>query len=128
MPLAAVALGACVVEKHFTLDRSLAGPDHRASLKPHELAAMVKGIRIVESALGQGLKEPAPSEAENRLIARRSLAAAVDVAKDTVLSPDVLTSLRPGSGIPPSQQQYVLGRITARALRAGEIITWGHLR
>ena len=124
VPLAAVALGANVIEKHFTMDRSLPGPDHRASLEPMELAAMVRGIRMVESALGNGRKEPAASEAGNRQSMRRSLAAAYDIPEGAVLKQEMLTSLRPASGIPPPLLESVVGRRLRRPLTAGEVITW----
>src|SRR5215213_1319434 len=87
--IGAVALGACVIEKHFTLDRSLPGPDHRASLEPRELEALVHGIRRVEAALGDGLKTPAASEARNAAVARRSLVAACDIKAGTVITPEL---------------------------------------
>jgi N,N'-diacetyllegionaminate synthase len=125
--LAAVALGARVVEKHFTLDRALPGPDHAASLEPAELAAMVRGIRVVEQALGDGVKAPAPSEAANRVVVRRSLAAAVDLPAGAVLEPAVLTALRPATGISPARLPDVRGRRLKRALQAGELLAWGDL-
>ena len=125
--LAAVALGACVIEKHFTLDKNLPGPDHRASLEPHELQALVAGIRTAELALGNGAKRPARSEADNRLIIRRSLAAAFDISKGTVLSSDMLKALRPASGISPALVGHVVGRRARRSLMAGQLIAWGDL-
>src|SRR5262249_5120152 len=98
--LAAVALGACVIEKHFTLSRHLPGPDHRASLEPDELSTLVRGIRTVEAALGHGRKEPAPSEAETAGVARRSLVAACDIAAGVTLTKDLIVVRRPGTGIP----------------------------
>ena len=112
---AAVALGACVIEKHFTVSRDLPGPDHRASIEPHELAELVSGIRRVEAALGSGRKEPAASEAATALVARRSLVAASTIAAGTVLTEDVIAVRRPGTGLPPSMRPYVVGR-TARVL------------
>jgi N-acetylneuraminate synthase/N,N'-diacetyllegionaminate synthase len=126
--LAAVTLGASVVEKHFTLDKGLPGPDHRASLDPQELKALVRGIRIVESALGDGTKRPAVSEEENRVVVRRSLAARLDVPKGTILTADVLQSLRPAGGISPRFLDQVVGRQTRRSLAAGELIGWEDLR
>jgi len=125
--LAAVALGACVIEKHFTLDKNLPGPDHRASLEPPGLQALVTGIRTVELALGNGTKRPARSELDNRLIVRRSLAAAFDIPKGTVLRSDMLRALRPASGIAPALMEYVVGRRTRRTLMAGQLITWSDL-
>jgi N,N'-diacetyllegionaminate synthase len=110
VPLAAAALGACVVEKHFTLDRSLPGPDHQASAEPAELAALVRGIRAVESALGHGRKEPAASEAGTARAARRSLVAACDIAAGTVLTEEMIAIKRPGTGLPPAMRPHVVGR------------------
>jgi len=125
--LAAVALGACVIEKHFTLDKDLPGPDHRASLEPHELQAMVAGIRTVESALGDGVKQPALSEADNRSIVRRSLAAAADIPKGAIIESDMLQALRPASGISPALIEHVAGRRVRRSLASGQLIDWGDL-
>ncbi len=125
--LAAVALGACVIEKHFTLDKNLLGPDHKASLDPQELQALVKGVRSVELALGNGLKQPTESETNTRAIARRSIAVTYDVVKGTVLQPEMLTALRPASGISPTQQDLVIGRKVTRSLKAGQIICWSDL-
>ena len=125
--LAAVALGACVIEKHFTLDKDLPGPDHRASLEPHGLQALVTGIRTVELALGSGAKRPAQSEADNRLIVRRSLAAAFDIPEGAVLRSDMLRALRPASGISPALVEHVVGRRVRRSLMSGQLITWSDL-
>ncbi|MEH2097777.1 N-acetylneuraminate synthase [Nostoc sp.] len=122
--LAAVALGACVIEKHFTLDKNLPGPDHKASLDPKELQALVKGVRTVECALGNGLKQPTESETNTRAIARRSLAVTCDVVEGTILEPEMLTALRPASGISPTLQKLVLGRKVTRSLQAGQLISW----
>ena len=127
VPLAAVAMGASVIEKHFTLDRSLPGPDHRASLEPDQLRAMVTGIRTVELALGDGIKAPAPSEANTRLVARRSVAAAVDISEGALLSRDMLTLLRPAGGIPPSQLDEVVGHRVRHSVMSGEVIHWADL-
>jgi len=125
--LAAVALGACVIEKHFTLDKNLPGPDHRASLEPHELQALVAGIRTVELALGDGAKRPARSEMDNRLIVRRSLAAALDISGGTFLRSDMLKALRPAGGISPTLVEHVVGRRVRRSLASGQLIDWGDL-
>ena len=110
VPLAAVALGACVVEKHFTLDRDLPGPDHRASLEPGELTDLVRGIRIVEASLGDGRKEPKASEANTAVVARKSLVAARAIPAGTTITDDLVAIKRPGSGLPPSMLPYVVGR------------------
>ena len=120
--LAAVARGAAVIEKHFTLDRDLDGPDHRASLEPAELADLVRGIRHIESALGSGIKEPRPSEAPMADVARKSLHSLVDLGPGTVLTSDHLIALRPGTGISPTRLGEVLGRPLTKSLAAGEIL------
>jgi N,N'-diacetyllegionaminate synthase len=120
--LAAVALGACVIEKHFTLDRSLPGPDHRASLEPAELAALVQGIRTVEMALGHGRKEPAASEADIAATARKSLVAARDIPAGTRLTRDMIAVRRPGTGLPPAMLPHLLGRTLRVDLRAGSVL------
>jgi len=121
--LAAVAMGACVIEKHFTLDRTLPGPDHRASLEPAELAALVKGIRNVEMALGHGRKEPAASEAETAAAARRSLVAACDIARGTVLTEEHVAVKRPGTGLPPFMYRYLVGRRARVMIPADSLLT-----
>jgi len=126
--LAAVALGACVIEKHFTLSKNLPGPDHKASLEPHELKALIRGIRTVEASLGKTVKEPVKAEWENRRIARRSLAAAQTIAAGVRLDRSLLTALRPASGIAPTLLEKVIGRTTARTLAARHIVTWKDLR
>jgi N,N'-diacetyllegionaminate synthase len=110
MPIAAVALGADLVEKHLTLDRSLPGPDQRASLEPSELAAMVAAIRDTEVARGSGEKAPAPAEREVALVARRSLHWAADLPAGTLVTPEHLVSLRPGTGISPARREAFIGR------------------
>lgn len=119
--LAAAALGACVIEKHFTLDCSLPGPDHRASLEPDDLVALVQSIRTVESALGHGRKEPAASEADTAEVARRSLVASRDIPAGTVLAGDMIVILRPGTGFPPAMLRYLVGRTVRVDVSAGEI-------
>ena len=125
--LAAVALGACVIEKHFTVDKNLPGPDHRASLEPSELRAMITGIRTVEQALGSGTKLPVSSEASNRQSVRRSLVAAKDIPIGAILRADMLTALRPAGGIAPTHLAQVVGQKTKRALGAGQLLTWSDL-
>jgi N,N'-diacetyllegionaminate synthase len=123
IPLGAVALGACVVEKHFTLDRKLPGPDHRASLEPSELAAMVRGIREVQSALGDGVKKPVADELSTAAVARRSLVAACDLRAGTVLTENMIAIRRPGTGLPPSDLARVLGRQLKQDVAAGHLFT-----
>jgi len=122
VPIAAVALGATVIEKHFTLDRSLPGPDHRASLEPAELKAMVAGIRNIERALGDGIKRPSPSELKNKPIARKSLVAACDIKAGEAFSPENLTAKRPGTGVSPMLWDEVMGRRAPRDFCADELI------
>jgi N,N'-diacetyllegionaminate synthase len=110
VPIAAVAMSATLIEKHFTLDRSLPGPDHRASLEPNELADMVHAIRNIENALGDGLKKPMPSELKNRSIIRKSIVAAKDIKSGEIYTSDNLTVKRPGTGVSPMQWDDVLGQ------------------
>jgi len=121
--LAAVALGACVIEKHFTLDRNLPGPDHRASLEPAELRAMVAAIRKVESALGHGRKIPAASEGDIALVARRSLTAAADIRAGTRISREEISLRRPGSGLKPAQLDLLIGRVARVDIPAGTLLS-----
>lgn len=122
IPVAAVALGACVVEKHFTLDRSLPGPDHKASLEPEELRQMVVAIRSVETALGDGVKGPSASEAGNVNIARKSIVAAMDISKGQIFTEANITSKRPGGGISPMEWERVVGTRAVRDFAADEAI------
>lgn len=124
VPLAAVALGACVIEKHFTLDRSLPGPDHRASMDPGELEALVRGIRAVEAALGDGIKQPVAAESDTRLVARRSLAAARALQPGAIVDPDAVEALRPATGLSPMLIGQVVGRRLARPVAAGQLFDW----
>jgi sialic acid synthase SpsE len=123
-----VARGACVVEKHFTLDRTLPGPDHKASIEPHELAALVRGIRIVESALGNGEKRPAAGEADTAAVARKSVVAARDLPKGEVLSADMLAVKRPGTGLPPASLPRLVGRTLCRAVAKDSLLSLEDLR
>ena len=110
IPTAAVALGACVIEKHFTLDRNMEGPDHKASLEPQELKAMVDAIRHVEVSIGDGVKKVSPSELKNQDIARKSIIAAKAIRKGDVFTIDNVTTKRPGSGINPMRWFELLGK------------------
>jgi N,N'-diacetyllegionaminate synthase len=120
--LAAVALGAVLVERHFTLDRSLPGPDHRASLEPPELAALVTAVRRVEAALGDGVKRPTPAERGNTQVVRRSLAAARDLESGTLLDRGMLTALRPATGISAADVDAVVGRRLVRPVAAHALL------
>ncbi|MGE4221384.1 MAG: N-acetylneuraminate synthase family protein [Alphaproteobacteria bacterium] len=119
--IAAVALGASVIEKHFTLDRSLPGPDHRASLEPDELGTMIRRLTETAAALGDGIKAPAPGEAETARLVRRSWHAARPLPAGTVLGPDDLTLKRPADGLPPAQSP--VGKPLCRAVAADAAIT-----
>jgi N,N'-diacetyllegionaminate synthase len=127
IPIAAVALGACIIEKHFTMSRQLPGPDHAASLEPTELTQMIRDIRDVERARGTGRKEPAPSETANRGIVRRSLAAGCRIAAGEQITREMLDALRPATGISPMQVDAVIGRRAARDLPAGQLLAWSDL-
>lgn len=122
-PLAAVALGAVVIEKHVTVDRTLPGPDHRASLEPAALADMVQRVRLVERALGTGAKQPSAQERETAAVARKSLVLARAVPAGHLLHGDDLTIRRPGTGLPPSAFAMVVGRRVARALPADHLLS-----
>lgn len=122
IPVAAVAMGATVIEKHFTLDRNMEGPDHKASLTPEELKAMVSAIRNVEHSLGNGKKEPAESELANRAVARKSIVAACEIKKGEVLTEKNLTTKRPGNGISPMKWHQILGREAVRDFMEDELI------
>lgn len=114
VPVAAVAMGAVVIEKHFTLDRTMEGPDHKASLEPDELVAMVKAIRNIEKALGTGIKKPSPSEAKNMAVARKSIVASRPIHQGEVFSSDNITVKRPGSGISPMRWDEIVGAIASK--------------
>ncbi|WP_446890903.1 N-acetylneuraminate synthase [Aeromonas veronii] len=122
VPVAAVALGAKVIEKHFTLDKTMEGPDHKASLDPQELAEMVTAIRNIEQALGNGWKVPTKIEQENRNIVRKSLVAATVIAKGCVITADMLEIKRPGNGIPPTRWDEVVGSVAKKSYQIGELI------
>lgn len=123
VPIAAVALGATVVEKHFTLDRNMEGPDHKASLEPDELKAMVSAIRNIEKAVGgDGIKHVSESERKNIAIARKSIVAARDIKAGEVFTEENLTAKRPGSGISPMRWEEVLGQKAKRDFSEDELI------
>lgn len=125
VPIAAVALGACVIEKHFTLDREMEGPDHKASLEPSELNQMVSSIRNIELAIsGNGEKNPSNSEEKNKAIARKSIHVSRDLAKDHVMQENDLISLRPGDGISPMEWHSVVGKKTLTNLKKHEKLAW----
>jgi len=122
VPIAAVALGAEVIEKHFTLDRTMPGPDHKASLEPQELKAMVSAIRNIEQALGDGEKRVSESERKNMTIARKSIVAARDIMQGELLTEENLTTKRPGNGISPMRWNDVVGSKAVRDFKVDELI------
>lgn len=122
VPIAAVAMGAVVIEKHFTLDKGMDGPDHKASLEPDELTQMVSSIRKIEKALGDGKKEPSESEKENINVARKSIVASKTIKKGTVFSEDNITVKRPGNGISPMRWYDVIGQTAMRDYEEDEMI------
>lgn len=124
VPITAVALGACVIEKHFTLDKTLPGPDHRASLEPDELKDMIKSIRDVEKALGSGIKKPTREEEENRKAGRRSIVARVAIPRGTVITEAMLDIKRPGTGIEPKYLDEVIGLKVKAHTKKDEVLTW----
>ena len=120
--IAAVAMGACCIEKHFTLDKTMEGPDHKASLEPDELKAMVKAIRNLELAFGTGIKKPSNSESKNKEIARKSIVAKIDIKKGDILTEENLTIKRPGNGINPMRWDEIVGTIATKAYNEDELI------
>lgn len=125
--IAAAALGAAALEKHFTLDRSMPGPDHRASLEPDELKAMIADIRIATLALGDGIKQAQPGERETALAARKSIVAVANIAAGEIIQSCHIGARRPGTGIAPSQRDQVIGRRAARALDPDTVLQWSDL-
>lgn len=122
IPVAAVALGAIVIEKHFTLDRNMEGPDHKASLEPHELKAMISAIRNVECSLGDGVKKTSASEMKNRPIARKSIIAAKEIKKGEIFDNTNITAKRPGTGINPMEWDKIIGRRANKDFKEDELI------
>jgi N,N'-diacetyllegionaminate synthase len=122
VPIAAVAMGAVIIEKHFTLNRNMPGPDHKASLEPHELKAMVVAIRNIEQAIGDGIKRPSVSEQKNILIARKSIVAAKKISIGEIINNDNITVKRPGTGISPMEWDEIIGRTAQRDYASDELI------
>lgn len=122
VPVAAVALGATVIEKHFTIDKNMKGPDHKASLEPEELKAMVKAIRNIEKALGDGVKKPSPSELKNKPVVRKSIVAARDIRKGETFTEDNITVKRPSTGISPMKWDEIIGKAAIRDFAENEFI------
>jgi N-acetylneuraminate synthase len=128
IPTAAVALGATVIEKHFTLDNEMHGPDHRASLNPDDFKRMVQAIRHVELSLGDGIKRPAPCELKNREIVRKSIVAAANIDAHEILTSQKLTVKRPGSGIQPGHMAHILGMKVNRRIEKDDVLKWQYLK
>ncbi len=124
IPIAAVAMGATVIEKHLTLDRTMEGPDHRASLEPDQFAAMVEGIRAIERALGDGVKRPTASECDNLSIVRKSIVAARPIQSGDLFSDENIIAKRPGTGISPMHWDVLIGRNASRAYATDDLIEW----
>ena len=122
VPIAAVGMGATIIEKHFTLDRNMEGPDHKASLEPSELKAMVRAIRNIEKAIGTGDKKPTPSEIKNIAIARKSIVASHPIKKGEAFTEQNITTKRPGTGISPMKWRQVLGQKATRDFTGDELI------
>jgi len=122
VPIAAVARGAVLIEKHFTLDKEMEGPDHKASLDPSELKAMVQGIRAVELTLGDGIKGPRPSEIKNKAAARKSIVAARDIAIGQIITADDLAVKRPGTGESPYRFWEIQNKTAAKSYKAGDLV------
>lgn len=125
---AAVAMGACVIEKHFTLDRDLPGPDHSASLDPQELKVLVGAIRDIEQAMGDGVKQPTASELPVRDLVRRSATAIRDIPAGALITPEDIALMRPGNGIAPADLERIYGRHAQRSIQAGETLSWSDLK
>ncbi len=123
VPIAAVVLGAKIIEKHFTLDKNMQGPDHKASLEPGELKKMIEAIRNVETALGDGIKHPSLSEMKNINIVRKSIVAAKDIHKEEVFTERNITTKRAGGGLSPMMWDNIIGRQASKDFREGELIT-----
>jgi sialic acid synthase SpsE len=124
----ASALGAAAVEKHFTLDRTMVGPDHKASIEPEELAALVRATAVARACLGHGRKVPAPCEAGNRPLIRKGLVAARDLPAGTVLTPSLLTAKRPATGIAPDDASKIVGLVLTVDVPEDAPIIWEYLR
>ena len=126
IPIAAATLGAAVIEKHFTLDRNMKGPDHKASLEPKELKAMITAIRNIEKALGNGIKKPSLSERKNMAIVRKSLVAARNMQAGHILQIDDINIKRPGNGISPMQINEITGKELLKSILEDEVLTPHH--
>lgn len=123
----AVAMGACVIEKHFTLDKNLPGPDHKASLNPEELQELVKAVRNVEKAMGGGVKKPAKSEEGSKKVIRKSIVANKDISQGAVITKEMLVIKRPGTGIEPKYLEKIIGRKAKKNIKRDSLLRWNHL-
>ncbi len=126
--IAAVALGAKIIEKHFTLDRAMKGPDHKASLEPDELRSMVRSIRNIEQALGNEKKKPSESEQKNKSIVRKSIHISRDLAKDHILTEEDLIMQRPGDGISPMEIEHIIGKKLTSGFSKGTKLKWEDIK
>jgi N-acetylneuraminate synthase/N,N'-diacetyllegionaminate synthase len=128
MSVAAVALGSCVIEKHFTLDKNLPGPDHKASLEPQELYEMVKAVRNVETGLGNGIKKPTNDEIKIKKLVRKSIVAKEDILKGSILTEEMLNIKRPGTGIEPKYLDELVGRELIDDVKKDDLLKWNQLK
>lgn len=128
MSVAAVAMGSCVIEKHFTIDKNLPGPDHKASLEPQELSEMVKAIRNVEKGLGNGIKKPTNDEIKIKKLVRKSIVAEKDIPKGSILTEEMLTIKRPGTGIEPKYLDELVGRELVEDVKKDDLLKWNQLK
>jgi N-acetylneuraminate synthase len=127
IPIAAVSLGAVIIEKHFTIDKNLPGPDHKASLDPDELNSMIKAVRDVECAMGSGIKLPTEVEKENIKLARKSLVAKINIKSGSILKKEDISIKRPGGGIDPKHIDELMGKIAKKNIEKEQIIEWSDL-
>lgn len=128
MSVAAVAMGSCVIEKHFTIDKDLPGPDHKASLEPHEFAEMVNSIRNVEKGMGNGIKKPTDNEIKIKKLVRKSIVAKEDIPSGTILKEDMLDFKRPGTGIEPKNLKKLIGKELIKDVNKDTLIKWNQLK
>lgn len=124
VPIAAVAIGAAAIEKHFTLNRNLPGPDHKASSEPQEIKEMVRAIKDIEKAMGSPIKKPVRGEYEDRKLGRRSVVADIDIPKGTIITKSMLIVKRPGTGIEPRDIDKIIGKKVKRNIRKDSLIKW----
>jgi len=128
VPVAAVAMGATIIEKHFTIDKTMFGPDHKASLEPNELKEMVHAIRNIEEALGDGKKQPSYSEQKNMAIARKSIHFLKKMKKGDIINESDLVMKRPGDGISPMKVNEIVGKILKHSVEADDVLKWENLK